>query len=217
MDELSLKTEVSLIEQQANGIDVFDEDSFKNAAEFLRNIKRAAGKITEFFEPLKTAAHNSHKAICAKENEFKKPIDNAEKIVKGKATAYQMEQDRIRREKERELLRIQQEEARRIAEEAARLEKEGKPEEAELVFEKAIKEEQKTICVMPTPKADGISFKVDYDVVIESESNVPAYIRGICIRPVDLSAIKRLVVQTSGKIEIPGIKITETRNMSVRK
>jgi hypothetical protein len=216
MDELALRQEVTTIEERANGITVSDEVSFKLAAEFLRNIKTATSKVLDFFKPIKEGAYDSWKAICNKENEYKKPLEAAEKIVKGKANIYQMEQDRIRREQEVILMRQRQEEAERIAKEAEKLAEQGKSKEAERVFEQAVKAESAKVFVPETPKAQGMSFKTDYIVTVIDEKAVPAYINGMCIRQIDTAAIKKLAITFKGQIEIPGIKVEETRSAIVR-
>lgn len=216
MDELALKQEVTSVEGKANEIAVSDEATFNVAAEFLRTIKTAASKVTAFFEPLKKTSYDAWKAICTKENEYKKPLEAAEKIVKGKVSTYQMEQERIRREKEAELRRKQQEEAERIAKEAEALAAQGKAQEAEKVFEQAVKVEEKKVFVADAPRASGMSFKTDYIITITDERVVPDYMFGTCIRPVDLAAIKKMVVAAKGNIEIQGIKIEETKSASVR-
>lgn len=216
MDELALRQEVTAVEARANEIMVVDEESFKAAAEFLRTIKTATSKVTEFFKPIKEQAHKAWKAICDRENEMKKPLEAAEKTVKTKVTAYQLEQDRIRRQKEEEERRKKQEEAERLAKEAEMLAEQGKAKEAEKVFEQAIKTETAKVYVPEIPKVQGMSFKTDYIIRITDEKAVPDYINGECIRPVDVSAIKKAVIAAKGNIAIPGVSIEETKVASVR-
>jgi len=216
MNELELKTKVSSIEEAATQITVTDDESFQNASEFLRNIKRTTKNITDFFKDIKTNAHASWKAICAKENDLKSPLTAAEKIVKSKATAYQIEQEKIRQEQER-VKAEQEREIERIKQEAIDLANKGKKEEAEDVYFDAILEEAAIAPVSEKPKAEGISFKIDYELSVVDESIVPCRVGAQIIRPVDLGAIKRLVKISEGNIEIPGIKIKETKTMAVRR
>ena len=66
------------------------------------------------------------------------------------------------------------------------------------------------------PKEKGTSFKTDYIIHVEDISKIPAIFNGIQILSVNEQAIKQLAKLSKGKIEIPGIKIEETKIVSVR-
>lgn len=219
-DEQKLNAELSLVEIQADSIFVTDAESFQAAADFGRVIKQKQALVKEFFEPLKKAANAAHKAVCAKEKSALAPLASAEAIIKQRMTDYTIEQERIRRAAEEELRRKQQEEAAKKAAEAAALEAAGKTEEANAAMAEAVAVESisQTLTVQQeAPKATGAAVKRDWEVTIVDESAVPVSIAGAVIRPVDLSAVKSLVRASKGQISIPGITITETANITLRK
>lgn len=214
--EQELLTEVSSVEVKANSMTITDETTYSAVAVFARQIKTAASKVEKFFEPIKSGAYNSWKAICNKENEFKKPLENAEKTIKNKMGVWQTKQDRIRRVKEAELRRAQQAEADLRATEAFELAQQGKAKEADKVFEQAVKIESARVFVAPAPKAEGVSMRTEYQISITDEKAVPSYVGGICIRPVDIGTIKKMAVTAKGSLDIPGILVTETKSPVIK-
>ena len=100
---------------------------------------------------------------------------------------------------------------------ALELEKQGKDEQAQLVFDTVTAiENLEPIIQAEKPQVSGISTQVAYEVIITDETLVPAYINGAEIREINLSAIKQLAKATKGAIQIPGIKINKTNSISVR-
>lgn len=218
--EIELNEEMSLVEVQAKSIEIINNDTYQMAVLFGRTIKAQQSKVKEFFEPMKQIANTAHKTICAKEKEALAPLLNAESIIKKCMTEYQIEVERKRRAEEEELRRKQREESERIALEAAKLEEQGKTEQANEVMAEALAVESisHTITVSSeTPKATGAAIKKDWDIVITDVNLVPISIVGAVIRPVDEAAIKRVVRALKGAVSIPGVKIIETANVSLRK
>lgn len=214
--EQELQSEISTVEATVNGMTVIDEATYSAAAMFARNIKTAAARVAGFFEPMKSGAYNAWKAICNKENEFKKPLDAAEKTIKAKMGTYQAEQDRIRREKEAELLRQQREEAERREKEAYELAQQGKAQEAAKAFAEAVKIDEQKVVIEAAPKAAGVTYRTEYQVTVTDEKTVPAYVGGVCIRPVDTAMLKKLATTAKGKLDIPGVQIIEARVPVIR-
>jgi hypothetical protein len=217
MNEIEIKEKALAISDVSTQIVIVNQEDYAAAAEFLKQVKTSANAVKDFFKDIKEAAAKTHRGICEKEKAYLTPLNNAEIHVKGIMGNYLQEQERIRRVKEAELRRQQEEAARKAADEAARLEAEGKQDEAEAALDIAVEiAELKPVVEMASTKVEGVSYTVDYDVTVTDALQVPTYISGVELRPVDLMAVKRYVKACKGAVTIPGIKITETKNMRVR-
>jgi hypothetical protein len=211
--------EIAEVMSKVKDIVVVDTATYETAGNALVYVKSTQKKVIDWFAPLKDAAYKSHKALTTRESETLVPLNDAEKKIKNAMSDYSMAQERIRREKEAEIRRQQEEEKRRAFEEAQKLEQEGKTEEAEQALTAAIEAEDMAQFIhveMPKPEVKGISTQTDWEVSITDETKVPDYLMGICVRPVDLGAIKRLVKASQGKIKIEGISVRETMSMRAR-
>jgi hypothetical protein len=219
--EIKLRDELSTIEIEAESLIINNDEGYAAAVEFGRKLKQKQADVSTFFEPLKQAAHAAHKVICDREKTVLIPLQNAERTIKKGIVVYQDEQARIRKEKEAEMRRLQEAESARLLEEAAKLEAEGKPEAAnDALIEAQVAESMSKTVSVPSysaPQVSGVSSKKDWTIEVTDESQVPVSFLGFNLRPVDLAAVKRLVKENKGKINVPGIKITETSNIALRR
>jgi hypothetical protein len=60
-NEENLRVETTAIEVRAEAMPVTNDQEYEAAAEFGKMIKEQAAKVTEFFSPMKAAAHKAHK------------------------------------------------------------------------------------------------------------------------------------------------------------
>ncbi len=167
---------------------------------------------------MKDAAHLAHKQICDRENEVVKPLDFAEKTLKGKMSEWTAEQERIRQEKEEEARKQAKEEADRLFAQAGEAEANNDAISAEMLLQTAtmVDDAASNIVVeSAAKKVDGVSYVTDYEIVVKDTTKVPTDINGVCIRPVDVAAIKKLVKLTKGNVKIDGIEIREVKNVRV--
>lgn len=104
--------------EKAKTFEVANPLDFEAGAELIRGCKDLAEKIKAHYAPLKTKAHEAHKAICTQEKEDLTPVETAERMVRGKLGAWKSEQDKMAREKaEEDRRRVEEEErAKRRAE-----------------------------------------------------------------------------------------------------
>lgn len=154
-DVVSMKTaiierQVPALVQQAEAIVIVNQEHLTVANDFSIAVKRLRKEIDSAFDPIIEAAHAAHKVALDKKRKYVEPVDQAEKMVKGKIGAYLTEQDRLRREAERraweaeqEKIRIQQE-AMRAAREVEEKERRER-EEAEKRSRQRIAEEEARI------------------------------------------------------------------------
>ena len=62
--EIEMSKGISVVEEQAKGIVIETQEDYAQAAEMGKLIKQKAAEITDFFAPMKKAAHDTHKNIC---------------------------------------------------------------------------------------------------------------------------------------------------------
>ena len=216
-DELKSSANALVIRAEMTPVSTHAE--YEAAVGFGREIKTLQSRITEFFKPLKKGAYDSWKAICARENEFLDPAGKAERILKTSMSAWLQEQERKRQAEEAERRRVQEAEARRLQEEALAAIDAGREEEADVLI--AESEIAQDIADFPAPPMQepvrGAAVRKDWEVVITDETMVPVSIGGVCLRPVDVQAVKNLVRLAKGNVTIPGVKIAEVYGVALRK
>ena len=219
IDENSLKTETVSLEVRADALKVTNDEEYQDAAEFLKTLKDQAGKVKDFFKPLKDAAHKAHKEVCDREKLMLDPLTKAESVIKKAVGEYLAEQERKRKAAEERARQAAKAEADRLLAEAAALENEGKTEEATAAMEEAEIIDGATVAVpsAPTAKVKGVSSSKDWEIVGINDAKVPVAIAGTVIRPVDNKAIMRLIRASKGTIQIPGVTYKEVMKISARR
>lgn len=210
--------EVSTVEQMASAIEVVDDASYKNAGEFLKDIKRRQKEIEKKIEPFWRKTYDAYKEINNFKSEALTPFKTAEKAVKDKMSSYMMELERKKREEEnrlRELARAEMEAKMREAEEAIL---NGDDEGAEMARAEASVMEgaMSTTIEVTRPSVDGVAKRKDWEIVSVDPSVVPIEVAGVEIRPVDEKAVMALIRGTKGKITIPGVQYREKVTVTVR-
>ena len=141
-DEVEVGREVMTVETQAKALKIVDAASYIAAGELWKTIKALRAKVGDTFNDLIKAAHKLHKDAVAKKKMHDDPLDAAERYVKAQMSAYDAEQERLRRIEQARLAEIarKEEEARRKAE-LERLEAERKAEEERILAEAIAAEE----------------------------------------------------------------------------
>lgn len=218
--EAELTRTVTAIEMQADDIVIASQADYQAAAELGRLIKQRSSQVTDFWAPLKKAAHDAHKQVCDREKQMLTPLVNAEKIIKQRMGAWHMEQERIREAEEERLRRAAQEEAERKLAEAVVADENGDAAAAEAALADAsvIDQASRGITVsMDAPKAHGVSAGVDWEIVSVDSKSVPLKLNEVELRPVDTKAVMRLIRASKGQINIPGIVYKAVPKMSFRK
>ncbi len=231
--------EGAAILDQAQALAVRDHESFTAAAAWLRDtIAPLKRRITETFRPRIQQAYDLHKGLLADEKRFLGPVEEAERLIKGRLSTYEQEQERLRREEEerqrKERERLEAEERARIEAERLRLQKEAEDQAlaAAAVAEQAGDTQlaERIIAappvvvapaprpvftpppaMAPRPQAAGVSFRDDWDFEIENAALIPREY----LMP-DEKKIRGVVKSMRGSIKIPGIKIIPKRVAAVR-
>lgn len=202
VEEIKLEKDAKELATKTTEMQIVNQTDYVNATEFLKEVKTQAKVIENFFKDMKASANKAWKDICAKEKSYLNPLETAEAKVKQLMVAYQMEQERSKRLAEAKELMAQQKKI-------DQLKAKGKEDEAEALASQSVQ-------VVEQEKVEGISYQVDYEIVIVDEAKVPVEVSGTVIRPVDTAVIKQLAKVSKGNIKIDGIEIRETKVAKVR-
>lgn len=140
-DAAELEQKSLTLYEQATTLVVTDQQTYMAAGEVGKALKSLEKEITDYFAPMKKAAHDAHKAITKKESDELAPVKEAMDIVRKTMNAYAQEQERIRREAERkaqlEAEELARKERERLEKQALAAMEKGKDEKAEALMEKA--------------------------------------------------------------------------------
>jgi seryl-tRNA synthetase len=224
MTEDELKHDVALTLSDTTYMKVMTYNDYVAAGNYLKVIKERAQKIADYWRPKKEQAAALHKSLVAAEKELLAPLETATAAIKSRMLDYQREQERIRQEQIREQERMAAE-ARRKAEEAARLAEEAswkdELDDADVdILRMAQAEVDTAVAAIPQvdPKAKvvGISTRKVWKARVVDDKAVPVAMMGIMLRPIDMTALNRLAVASSGGAEVPGVEFYQDESMSVR-
>ena len=218
--EDELTEEVTGIELRAGQLVVSTDDEYKEAGEFGRMLKGKMADVKSFFEPMKKAAHDAHKQICDREKTMLEPLKNAETILKQSMGAYALKKEQERKAAEEAARRLAQEEAERQLAASIEAEENGDSDAAKAAMMDAEIADNASRMVSIPPeklKAEGVGTQKDWEIVSIDPSKVPVSLAGMIIRPVDESAVMKLIRASKGSIKIEGITYRETTKISFRR
>ena len=204
----------------AKALNIVDDESNKAAHTFAIQARNAIKEITKEFAPDIQKAHELHKDLLARKNRLVAPVKEAQRIADLEIGRYFKEQERIRREQE-------EEDAARIAIEAAEQDDEllGDIQDALIDgdMEKAEELAATTIEISPaiiqqeekTHRVDAGTTSVRKDIMVvlkDKDAVIKAVYDGDLpdtILDVNLGAAKRYA-KAAGKSSMPGFEVTET-------
>lgn len=202
---------------EAKSLKIESQQDYERAAAFLIEIKRRAKQMKDYWKPTKEAAKTAHAQVCQREKEMLAPLEEAEKAIKASMAGYQMAVQIARLQAEREARRRQQEERDRLLAEAAEAEKSGDMQGAMVGMAMAeMVEDMKTPSTIPFEQARGTSTRKKWRARVIDERAVPAYMDGIQLRRIDLSALDRLAAASDGTAQVPGVEFYQETIISAR-
>ncbi len=217
--ERSLGNEVSLVEQNANGVVIHDDASYAQAAAITKTIKQMQKKVKDYWEPLRVSAKKTYDDVLGKKKRMMDPLEQAEKILKKKMGTYTAAKERERREREEAVRKAAQAETDRKLAEAAEAERNGDLIGAEMAMAEAEIMDDAAVSISvasKAPKVEGVSTTKNWEIKSIDISKVPVELAGVLLRPVDEKAALRLIRASKGTIQIPGIEYEETYAVSIR-
>lgn len=208
--------EVATVEDQAKVLKVVDAPSYVAAGELWKAIKAIRAKVAATFDKSIKTAHELHKGLLAKKKEHDGPLDAAERMVKQAMSAYDQEQEAIRKAEEARLAAIARkaEEERLLmeaiaAEEDARANgatKEEAAQEAAAIIAEPVYAPP-VVLQKTTPKLQGGPiFQTRWDFEIIDEEKIP---RQYMVP--DLVKIRQIVTAMKGRTAVPGVRAFEKR------
>lgn len=209
--------------EQATSLTIVDQVSYAAAGETGKALKSLEKEITDYFAPMKKAAHDAHKAITKKESDELAPVKEALEIVRRTMNSYAQEQQRIQHEAERK--------ARLEAEERARKERERLEAQALAAMEKSKDEKAESLLEKAEMVyAEPVTVAPVIDKTIKTASGNITQAKELHITVTDIKAfVSALIAQNSAMTMIdvkrgplkawakanaiksfPGLQITET-------
>lgn len=221
INEQEIETSINPVIAHAKELKVIDNESYLIAADILKEIVSARGKVAQAFDDLIKDAYSHHRKLIARKNHYDAPLLSAEVKLKAARIAFIQEQERKRREEELRLQEItrKQEEERRL-DEAVALENAGMQEEAQRVID----EPQHQIAIVlppPVPRVEGISHRDNWSAEV---TDVMALIKAVAAGEAPILAItpnmKFLNEQArsyKNLLKIPGVKAVSTPIESVKR
>jgi hypothetical protein len=207
-----VKQEIAPVVAQANQVVISDAASNETAIAFLKSIKAAQKKVSDFFEPLKSAAHKAWKQTTESEAQLLDPLKLAEKSIKDKSMTWQRQQEEARQAEQRRLQAIADEAARR---ERERLEKEAaKLKTPELKAARLAQAEAVTTPVVEVAKTvgstSGTSIKKLWKARVVNADAVPR--EWLMVNETALAVFAK---STKGSVKVAGVEFYAEDSMAV--
>lgn len=222
MQEEELReTVVNPVIYRSNTLTVASPEQYKEASDFLKELKTAQAQVTEFFADIKQKAHAAWKAITAKESALLDPLTQAEKLVNSKRVAFYDAEEK-RREEERQRLQAKaDEEARK---ERERLEKRAEKLKTPELKQQAIEQAESIVApiveIESTVKDKGTSVRKTWKAAIDdkaaflkaaaADQNLAAFVT------IDESKLNKIAAATQGQVSYPGIRFYQHTTLAAR-
>ncbi|MBQ7372514.1 MAG: hypothetical protein IJW67_11675 [Blautia sp.] len=215
--EKNLMVSGQLMVKEATELSISNSEEYEAAGKILVDIKTKMKKVKDYWAEPKRVAKAAHTQLCDREKEMLQPLTDAEAIIKKSMMTYQQAVEKARLAEIEEAKRRQQKEADRMLEKAIQAQTEGNDIDAEINLAMAqMVSDMKPIDITEAPKAQGTSIRKTWKARVTDPAKVPAYVNGIEIRKIDLTALNRLAKMSSGQLQIEGVEFYEESSMSVR-
>lgn len=211
------------ISERAAAVQIIDQPTYDGAVELLRGVKALRKEAEAHHRPMIEAAYRAHKAATDALKRIDDPLKQAETHVKGCIGAWEMEQERLRRERQR----LIEEAARRRAEEeilAAAVAAEAEGASAAEVDAVMAEAQAPILVVPPAPpvyqKAEGVAVRKSYSAEVV---NLAELIRHVAAHPEqsnlltpNMTALRAMVRAQGAQFRMPGVRLVEVANVAVR-
>lgn len=172
-DQSEVTAQTGRLVKSGTSIHIDDDESLELAGSYLVKCKTVMKQIDAIFDEPVKAAHQAHKAMLAAKKKLMSPLQKVETHLKRGISLYRarQEEERRRREAEMRAAARAKEEERRLAE-AARLESEGRDNEAQMVLDMPV---HAPPVVLPpaVPKLDNVSTRENWTFRVVNEALIP--------------------------------------------
>ncbi len=217
MNENELKESNALVVQEATELSIQSPEDYENAGKILVDIKAKMKQVKNYWAEPKKSAKLAHDQICEREKTMLKPLTDAEAIIKKTMLAYQTAVEKARKQELLEARRRQQEEADRLLADAVKAQESGDEYATQMNLAMAqMVNEMAPIDTMEMPTAKGTSIKTTWKARVVNPALVPAYVNGMEIREISMSALNRIAKMSEGQMKIDGVEFYLDSMMSVR-
>lgn len=214
MNELSIEVKKEMVVTEGNifALKVIDAGTYKQAGEFVSLRKALKVKIKADLDPICEAANLAHKSATSYRKEQLDKLIPGDNYLNKQMTAWNIEQERLRKEEEDRLRRIAEAKAEEEQlQAAAEAEASGNTEEAEEIINEPIYVAPPVV-EKSVPKVDGQAMTITWKWRLKNEAMIPRQYMKI-----DEVAINAAVRSLKDKTQIPGIEIyPESKMRGVR-
>jgi hypothetical protein len=215
-EKVEQSTDVQILCKNAE-ITISNQGDYDSAAIILKQVKARYNELDKQRKEITKPLDEAKKSVM---NLFSSPLsllEKAESYIKSKMIGYTEEQERIAREKQKELQRLADAETARqkkiLDEKIARAEASGKTEKVE-----TLQQQKEEIIPIVAPvvapqinKPAGVSYRDKYTPEIIDINLIP---REYLIP--NMQAIEKIGQATKGSISIPGIKFIQSKILASR-
>jgi len=165
---------VPKIVEQANDLQIANEEDYVIAGSLLDRILQGKDRITEYFEKPAQQANSVHKFITGLRGTLLAPLEYAEKMIRDRRKNYRAELERQRAElEEQKRKEAKKEEEEKALQEAARMEEIGEPEAAATIIERQAQAPPPPVFVPSlVPKEQGKSVKKTWKYRVKDEAAI---------------------------------------------
>jgi hypothetical protein len=184
-------------------------DQYEAAVELVKDLKRMQKAVFDHHEPMRIKAQETKDAVLAARDKLLKPLERAERFIKGLGGVFLNAEELARKQEEARLLgeRRRQEEEARLAQ-AGALEDAGEHEAAAAVISHPI---NVAPAVLERPKVDGVSTPRRWKYRITNMDLIPDVWWSL-----DEKRLGEYVRSVGDQASIPGIEVYEELGMAVR-
>jgi hypothetical protein len=187
----------------ATALTISDAKSYEFACELAKGISGLRTSIVDEFAEEKDRRYKAHRAVCDLEKRYLDGVVEPDKIVRGKISSWNEEQDKLQREQERLAREKAEEEAEeRRLQEAIKAEAQGRPDVAQKILDAPAAPVAITLPRTETPKVSGLAMVTNWYFKVEDPKLVPDEYKTI-----DESKIRKVVQALKENATIPGVRV----------
>lgn len=228
--ELTIQPKLAKIERegqellaQVRAINIITREDYEATGNMRQVLKAKRTALEEFIGPIKAAQYAAWKVTCGQEARVDGPLEQADRMLVGKRTAYTAELEQLRQQDLARLRREAEEKEReRLAEEAMERAQAGDVEGAMEMLEEPVHVSSAVIMeqVEVVAKQQGFSERKTWSAeVVDLRALVQAVHMGLapieCLQA-DMKFLNKQASAFRGGLSIPGVKAVSKVSESVR-
>lgn len=206
--EIEFLTRINLFSMFAKDLLINSVETYSQADQKITEGEHIKKALKAKLDPVVSERHKAHKEATKFRSSMIDPIENSSQVLMTKMKVFQKAQDeKIAEEKRKLEAQAKEKQESECLKQAEEMEKAGESKEAiNAVLELAEDPTPEVHIATPILRSK-TSFTPSWDIEVVNEAEVPEqYI----IRTINIKAIKQIVNDKKGDIQIPGIKIEET-------